>query len=118
MSDRTATPKTNSPARRRRSRATGRVRIEEVARVAVVSAQTVSRFLRDPTCVTANTAERIRTAIDRTGYVPNLVAGSLASNRSNVVAIIVPMLTARMSWMARSAAAMLGRRNRIAESSP
>jgi len=76
----------------RRSRGTGRVRIEDVARAADVSAQTVSRFLRDPAKVGPAASARIADAIREVGYVPNLIAGSLASNRSRVVAIIVPTL--------------------------
>lgn len=76
----------------RRSRGTGRVRIEDVARAAGVSAQTVSRFLRAPAQVGPEASARIAAAIRAVGYVPNLVAGSLASNRSRVVAIIVPTL--------------------------
>ena len=76
----------------RRSRGTGRVRIEDVARAAEVSAQTVSRFLRHPEKVGAAASARISAAIREVGYVPNLIAGSLASNRSRIVAIIVPTL--------------------------
>ena len=76
----------------RRSRGTGRVRIEEVARDAQVSAQTVSRFLRDPALVSSAAAERIRASVDAVGYVPNLMAGALASNRSHIVAILVPTI--------------------------
>ncbi len=36
------------------------------------------------------TAERIRKAVEDTSYVPNLVAGGLASNRSRLVAALVP----------------------------
>ncbi|WP_293859536.1 LacI family DNA-binding transcriptional regulator [uncultured Alsobacter sp.] len=74
----------------RRSRSTGHVRIEDVARAANVSAQTVSRYFRHPGSVSAPTADKIRASIAATGYVPNLVAGSLASNRSRIIAVIVP----------------------------
>ena len=80
------------PRERRHARATGRVRIEDVARLAAVSPQTVSRFFRAPALVAAATGERIREAVQASGYVPNLIAGSLASNRSRVVAILVPTI--------------------------
>ncbi len=79
-------------AKPRRSRGTGRVRIEDVARAAEVSAQTVSRYLRQPGSVSEPMAVRIAQAIAGVGYVPNLIAGSLASNRSRIVAILVPTL--------------------------
>ena len=76
----------------RRSRASGRARIEDVARLAEVSAQTVSRYYREPAAVSADASARIRRAAELIGYVPNLIAGSLASNRSHIVAIVVPTI--------------------------
>ncbi len=76
----------------RSSRSSGHVRIEDVARSAGVSAQTVSRHLRNPGQVSPLTAARISSAIEATGYMPNLLAGALASNRSRVVAILVPTI--------------------------
>src|SRR5580692_7897434 len=51
---------------------------------------TVSRVLNTPERVSATTAARVREAIDRLGYVPNLLAGGLSSRRSRMVAAIVP----------------------------
>jgi LacI family gluconate utilization system Gnt-I transcriptional repressor len=62
----------------------------DVARQAGVSAITVSRALRDPGLVRPATRERIEAAIARLGYVPDLVAGALASKRSRIVAVVVP----------------------------
>jgi LacI family transcriptional regulator, gluconate utilization system Gnt-I transcriptional repressor len=76
----------------RRSRGTGRVRIEDVALAAGVSAQSVSRFLREPGRVGADTSARISSAITAVGYVPNMIAGSLASNRSRIVGILLPTI--------------------------
>ena len=85
--------KAGDPAPRvRRSRGSGHVRIEDVAREAAVSAQTVSRFFRNPGQVSAETAARIDRAVRATGYVRNLVAGALASNRSRIVAVLVPTI--------------------------
>ncbi len=83
-------PPSDSP--KRRSRGTGRVRIEDVAAAAGVSAQTVSRFLRNPDLVSAGLAARVRAAVEANGYMPNRVAGALASNRSYIVAILVPTI--------------------------
>ena len=60
--------------------------------VAGVSAQTVSRVLRGPERVGSAARDRVQQATARVGRVPNLVAWSPASNRSRVVAIIVPTL--------------------------
>jgi LacI family gluconate utilization system Gnt-I transcriptional repressor len=66
--------------------------MSDVAEIAGVSAMTVSRALTDPDVVSPNTLKRIKAAIRATGYVPNRVAGSLSSRRSNVVGLIVPSL--------------------------
>jgi len=67
-----------------------KVRIEEVAARAGVSAITVSRVLRAPEKVTPETRARVQAAVDAMGYIPNLMARSLASRRSGIVAILVP----------------------------
>lgn len=66
----------------------------EVAAAAGVSMQTVSRYLRFPETVTAETGQQIQDAIEKTHYVHNLAASHLASNRSNTVAAIIPTLSA------------------------
>ncbi len=68
------------------------VTLESVARVAGVSPITVSRAVNHPDQVAAETLERINQAIAQTGYVPNLLAGGLASNRSRLIAAIVPSI--------------------------
>ncbi|MEG3143061.1 LacI family DNA-binding transcriptional regulator [Sphingomonas sp. RT2P30] len=64
--------------------------LDDVATLAGVSPATVSRFLNSPEVVAAKTADRIRAAIVETGYLPNLTAGTLAGNRSRLIAALVP----------------------------
>ncbi len=71
---------------------TRRARMSDVARIAGVSAMTVSRALRNPKTVTAETLQRIEAAVAETRYLPDRVAGSLSSRRTNVVGMIVPSL--------------------------
>lgn len=66
--------------------------LADVAREAKVSAATVSRFLNNPSVVAEDTGERIRKAIELTGYIPNALAGDLASNKSRMVAVLIPHL--------------------------
>ncbi len=79
-----------SPRQARRGH--GRVTLQDVAAAAGVTSITVSRFLREPTVVAHDTAERIREALAQTGYVPNKQAGLLASGVSNIVAALLPNL--------------------------
>lgn len=64
-----------------------------VGRLAGVSQVTVSRALSDPSKVSPATMQRIQDAIDITGFVPNAVAGALASRRSKLISALVPSLT-------------------------
>ena len=66
--------------------------MSDVAKVAGVSAITASRALNTPDLVSPATLHRIRQAIERTGYVPNMLAGGLASSRSRLVAALVPTI--------------------------
>ncbi|TRW98881.1 LacI family DNA-binding transcriptional regulator [Paracoccus sp. M683] len=64
-----------------------------VGRMAGVSQVTVSRALSDPSKVSPETLARIREAIRTTGFVPNALAGALASRKSNLIAALVPSFT-------------------------
>jgi LacI family gluconate utilization system Gnt-I transcriptional repressor len=66
--------------------------MQDVAVTAGVTKITVSRYLREPSKVAPETAERIRQAMAEHAYVPNKSAGLLASGRSRVVAAIVPSI--------------------------
>jgi LacI family gluconate utilization system Gnt-I transcriptional repressor len=70
----------------------GQATMADVGRLAEVSAMTVSRALRDPTLVSTDTYSRILGAMEQLNYVPNKVAGSLRTQRSDLVAAIVPSL--------------------------
>ena len=80
------------PSPRLARRGHGRTTLQAVAAEAGVTAITVSRYLREPSRVAADTAERIRSALASTGYVPNKQAGLLASGVSNMVAALLPNL--------------------------
>lgn len=67
--------------------------LDDVAAQAGVSAATVSRYINNPGVVAAATAERIRAAIAATGYIPNMLASGMASNKSKLVAVLIPHLT-------------------------
>lgn len=82
----------DTPRTRRPRRAANHARMEDVARHAGVSVITVSRALGHPDKVSEKTRERVSRAIKEIGYVPNRLAGGLASTRSHVIAAIVPYI--------------------------
>lgn len=74
-------------------RATGQVTLSEVAAAAGVSPITVSRALRGERAVAPELVRLVTEAAARLGYVPDPAARSLASRRSNHVAILIPKLS-------------------------
>jgi LacI family transcriptional regulator, gluconate utilization system Gnt-I transcriptional repressor len=68
------------------------IRLADVARRAGVSVMTASRALHKPGLVAPETRARIEAAANALGYVPNLVAGALASARTRMAAVLVPTI--------------------------
>ena len=64
----------------------------EVARIAGVSAMTVSRALKHDGSVSPETRSKILKVIKRTGYVIDLTARSFGSGKSGFVAVLIPSL--------------------------
>jgi len=79
------------PVRRSR-RSSGAVTLHDVAKLAGVAPITASRALNTPEQVSPEVRQRIAEAVSRTGYVPNRLAGGLASARSRLVAAVVPTI--------------------------
>ena len=67
--------------------------LRDVSEAAGVSEMTVSRVLRNKGDVSDGTRLRVLEAAKRLGYVPNKIAGALASNRVNLVAVIIPSMS-------------------------
>lgn len=86
-------PTDDAPPTRRSRRGSGAVTLHEVARLAGVAPITASRALNTPGQVSAEVRQRIADAVAQTGYVPNRLAGGLASTRSRLVAAVVPTIT-------------------------
>jgi LacI family transcriptional regulator, gluconate utilization system Gnt-I transcriptional repressor len=66
--------------------------IDDIAAAAGVSTATVSRYFNSPEMLKAKTAQKVHAAVTARGYVPNLVASELASNRSKLVAAVIPVV--------------------------
>ncbi|SME98155.1 transcriptional regulator, LacI family [Tistlia consotensis] len=69
-----------------------RPRMADVAARAGVSLVTVSRALGQPQLVSPETRQRVTAAVAELGYLPDLVAGSLASSQTRIVGAVVPTL--------------------------
>ncbi|NUB46828.1 LacI family DNA-binding transcriptional regulator [Fertoebacter nigrum] len=67
--------------------------LRDVSEASGVSEMTVSRVLRNRGDVSGGTRERVLEAARALGYVPNKIAGALASQRVNLVAVIIPSLS-------------------------
>jgi DNA-binding LacI/PurR family transcriptional regulator len=65
--------------------------LADVARHAGVAASTVSYVLSGKRSVSEETRRRVRASIEELGYHPHAGARALASSRSNVLALVVPL---------------------------
>ncbi len=66
--------------------------LRDVSEASGVSEMTVSRVLRNRGDVSDATRQRVLAAAKELGYVPNKIAGALASQRVNLVGVIIPSL--------------------------
>ena len=67
--------------------------IKDVAKRAGVSVATVSYYINGTKNVSPRSAEKIRQAIQETGYRPNLVARGLRTNENKVIAVLIQDIT-------------------------
>lgn len=67
--------------------------LRDVSEASGVSEMTVSRVLRNRGEVSDKTREKVLAAARELGYVPNKIAGALASNNVNLVGVIIPSLS-------------------------
>ncbi|MGQ7843761.1 LacI family DNA-binding transcriptional regulator [Granulosicoccus sp. 3-233] len=72
------------------------VTLRDVAKASGLSLITVSRALRQPELVQPQTREKVMRTINEIGYLPNLTARSLVSQRSGMVGVVVPILASSL----------------------
>jgi LacI family gluconate utilization system Gnt-I transcriptional repressor len=72
---------------------TNLITLSDVAEAAGVGESTVSRVLRNHGSFSEKTRARVVAAVEKLGYVPNKIAGALASTGTPLVAILVPSLS-------------------------
>lgn len=64
--------------------------LDDVAKMAGVAPITASRALNKPELVSEKTVARVLEVVERIGYVPNLLAGGLASQKSRLIMAVIP----------------------------
>ncbi len=64
------------------------VTLQDVARLAGVSAKTVSRVVNHQGEISEDTRKRVQSTIDQMGYRPNILARSLVSQRTNTLGVV------------------------------
>lgn len=71
------------------------VTIKDVAKEVGVAPSTVSRTLKDHPSISKETKERVRKAMDKLGYVPNVSAQNLANKYVNTIGVILPVTSSK-----------------------
>lgn len=66
------------------------ISIKDVAKEANVSIATVSRVLNDVDVVNLETKQKVKEAIKKLGYRPNIIARSLKTQRTSTIGILIP----------------------------
>jgi len=65
-------------------------KIQDVAKVAGVSPTTVSRVLNDRGYISQDTKDKVFAAMEEINYIPNDLARSLYTRKTNIIGLIVP----------------------------
>lgn len=85
------TSNTKEPANAMKARKKSQpAKIADVARLAGVSAATVSRTLATPGIVSEETRAKVMIAVQRVGYTPNVAAQNLRARRSRMALVVLP----------------------------
>lgn len=73
-----------------------RLTLEDIGKMAGVSRATVSRVVNGHPNISHEVRQRVQDVIDETGYRPNVAARQLASNRSNIIGLMIPSTMQRL----------------------
>ncbi len=66
------------------------VTMKDVAKLAGVSQPTVSHFINRSATLSLKTEEKVKKAIDKLGYIPNVLARNLRLEKTNTIGLIIP----------------------------
>ncbi|WP_386694063.1 gluconate operon transcriptional repressor GntR [Lonepinella sp. MS14435] len=67
--------------------------LQDIANHLGITKMTISRYLRNPDTVAAETGERIAVAIEQFGYIPNKAPDMLSNAKSRAIGVLLPSLT-------------------------
>lgn len=67
-----------------------KVTIKDVAREAKVATSTVSRVLSNSHKISEETKQKVKDAIEKLNYTPNVIARGLAKNKTRILAVVLP----------------------------
>lgn len=87
-----------------------KVTIKDVAKMAEVSASTVSRVLSGSTAISEDTCKRVREAAEKLGYIPNTAARSLRCDRSRSIGVVLPDISGEFYSLCASSILKYARR--------
>lgn len=72
---------------------TKRPTLQHIADHLGITKMTISRYLRNPNAVAAETGQRIAIAIEEFGYIPNKAPDMLSNAKSRAIGVLLPSLT-------------------------
>lgn len=75
------------------------VKLKDVAKQANVSVASVSRYINNPMMLRECTREKIKQVLEHMDYVPNKLAASLRTKRTQTIALIIPGLSANLYYV-------------------
>ena len=69
------------------------VTLKTLAQQIGLTPATISKALRDSPDISKATIKKVKALADELGYQPNFMARTLVSKRSNIIGVIVPVLS-------------------------
>ena len=67
-----------------------RTKLQDIAKQVGVTRMTVSRYFNDPDSVAEKTREKIKEAIEETGFIPNRVPAIMSRSASKSIGLVIP----------------------------
>ncbi|MDH5602359.1 MAG: LacI family transcriptional regulator [Cyclobacteriaceae bacterium] len=64
--------------------------LKEIAKIAGVSAMTISRYFSSPEKLSKATHDKVKALVDEFQYTPNMLAKSLITNKSHLIGVVIP----------------------------